>query len=175
MTFCFIHAKIKNTHYLYNEQKDEGEMKAIIVIDMQEDYVKQYELDLLNRVNKRIMQAKKNNEHIIYIKNTKILRSGTYTPEFATGLQILSSNIFCKEAASMFTNNNLETYLKDNKITEIELLGVDGNSCVAISAVEGYKNGYTTILPCSYIGVKNKEIFLQKKEQLRKSGIVIWE
>ncbi len=106
-------------------------MKAIVVIDMQEDYVKQYELDLLDRVNERIAQAER--------------------------------------------DHDLGTCLKNNKITERELLGVDGNSCVAISAVEGHKNGYTVILPCNYIGVKNKERFLQKKEQLRKSGIIIRE
>ncbi len=60
MTFCFICAKIKKkTHYLYNGQENEGKMKAIIIIDMQEDYVKQYELDLLDRVNQRIVQALK--------------------------------------------------------------------------------------------------------------------
>lgn len=150
-------------------------MKATVVIDMQEDYIKQYEFNLLDRVNRRITQAQRDNKLIIYVKNTKRLKSGAFTSEFAAGLQILSSNIFCKEAASIFTNDSFNTSLKNNKITEIELLGVDGNSCVAISAIEGCKNGYTVILPCSCIGVKNKERFLQKKEQLRRAGIIIYE
>lgn len=116
-------------------------MKAVVVIDMQEDYMKQYEPDLLDRVNQRIIQAKENNEHIIYVKNSKKLRSGTKTSEFAAGLQMLSSNIFCKEGASLLTNKALEACLKENNVTELEMIGVAGNSCVAISAADGYNNG----------------------------------
>jgi len=82
-------------------------MKAIVVVDMQEDFVKQYEHDLLNRVNERIIQAKKNDELIAYIKNTKVLRSGVFTSEFLPELQILLTAIFCKEKASIFSNENI--------------------------------------------------------------------
>ncbi len=150
-------------------------MKAIVVVDMQEDYVKQYEQDLLNRVNERIIRAKKNDELIVYIKNTKVLRSGAFTSEFLPELQILSTAIFCKEKASIFSNENIIIWLKDNKITEIEIIGVDGNSCIAISAIEAHKRGYDVILPCRYIGIKNKDRFLEKKEELRKTGIIICE
>ena len=83
--------------------------------------------------------------------------------------------LFCKEAAGIFTNNDLNICFKNNKITEMELIGVDGNSCIAISATEGYRKGYTVILPCSFIGVKNEERFLHKKERLRNIGIILWE
>lgn len=83
--------------------------------------------------------------------------------------------LFCKEAAGIFTNNDLNICFENNKITEMELIGVDGNSCIAISATEGHGKGYTVILPCSFIGVKNEERFLHKKEQLRNIGIILWE
>jgi nicotinamidase-related amidase len=51
----------------------------------------------------------------------------------------------------------------------------NGNSCVAISAIDAHKRGYNVTLPCRCIGVKNKERFLEKKEELRKEGIIICE
>jgi len=104
------------------------------------------------------------------------LRSGVFTSEFSPELQILSTAIFCKEKASIFSNESIIIWLKDNKITEIEIIGVDGNSYVAISAIEVHKRGYDVILPCRYIGIKNKkDKFLEKKEELRKTGIIICE
>jgi len=38
------------------------------------------------------------------------------------------------------------------------------------------KRGYDVILPYRYIGIKNKkDRFLEKKEELRKTGIIICE
>jgi nicotinamidase-related amidase len=103
---------------IYKSAEGREKMKAIVVVDMQEDYVKQYESDLLNRINEHIMQAKENDELTVYIKNIKVLRNGAFTSEFALGLQVLSTTIFYKEKASIFPNRNIITWLKVNEITE---------------------------------------------------------
>lgn len=109
----------------------------------------------------------------MYIKNTKRLRSGAETKELEDNLEVCSPYCFCKEKASAFTNEALLDLLQQNNISEIELIGVDGNSCVAVSAMDAQKNDYNTILPCRYIGAKNKARFEKKKEKLKQAGIVI--
>jgi len=98
-----------------------------------------------------------------------------FTSEFSPELQVLSTAIFCIEKASIFSNENIITWLKDNEITEIEIVGVDGNSCVVISAIQAHKRGYNVTLPCRYVGIKDKYRFSEKKEELRKVGIIICE
>lgn len=156
-------------------------MKALFVIDMQEEYVGKnnhngYDSDnLINSVNSRILQAQQEKELIVYIKNRKNLRSGIVIPEFAEGLAVVSENIFFKDKSSIFSNKEVLSFLEQNNVTEIEVIGVDGNCCVASTALDGVKLGLKVIFPCQYIGVKNAERFIKKKENLIKSGILVIE
>lgn len=148
-------------------------MKALLVIDVQKGYMEKYEPELLKRINQRIEAAVRNNELIIYVKNIKRLRSGDIIYEFAQGLKVDSPYVFCKETASAFSNREMTEFLIESQITEIELIGIDGNSCVASSALDGQKQGYKVIIPCEYIGVQNKERFEKKKMSLEEHGIKI--
>lgn len=70
-------------------------MKALLVIDIQKSYVSKYENDIVQKINERIIEAQKHQYDIVYIKNTKKLRSGTVTDEFADELFVASDNVFC--------------------------------------------------------------------------------
>lgn len=61
-------------------------MKALLVIDIQASYITRYENDILQRINERIIEAQKSQYDIVYVKNTKKLRSGMVTDEFAAQL-----------------------------------------------------------------------------------------
>ena len=61
-------------------------MKALLVIDIQASYITRYENDILQRINERIIEAQKSQYDIVYVKNTKKLRSGMVTDEFASQL-----------------------------------------------------------------------------------------
>ena len=61
-------------------------MKALLVIDIQKSYITKYETDLVQRINERIIESQKSQYDIIYIKNTKKLRSGMVTDEFVDEL-----------------------------------------------------------------------------------------
>ena len=63
-------------------------MKALLVIDIQASYITRYENDILQRINERIIEAQKSQYDIVYVKNTKKLRSGMVTDEFAAQLFI---------------------------------------------------------------------------------------
>jgi len=87
----------------------------------------------------------------------------------------VSAQTFYKEKSSLFSNNEVNIYLKENRVSEIETIGVAGNCCVASSAIDAAKAGYTVIFPCKYIGILNKDRFLKKKEKLREAGVEVLE
>ena len=101
-------------------------MKALLVIDIQNSYISRYETDMVQRINERIIEAQKHRYDIVYIKNTKKLRSETVTDEFADELFLASDNVFCKDRADAFSSEELVSYLNSQKITEVEIIGVDG-------------------------------------------------
>lgn len=148
-------------------------MKALLVIDIQKEYIERYDKCLLTRINQRIQYAVENQEPIIYVKNIRKLRSGTKINELADNLNVCSSYVICKETASAFANEELLDILRQNQVNEIEMVGIDGNSCIASSAINAQKQGYKVILPCEYIGVQNIERFEKMKLSLEEKGITV--
>ena len=110
-----------------------------MVVDVQKEYIKRYEDDLLKRINQRIEKAVADSEIIIYIENIKILRHQEKKSPLADGLYIACGHVFSKNKASAFLNIELVNCLKENGITNLEIVGVDGNHCVFSTAKEGKK------------------------------------
>lgn len=155
-------------------------MKALFVIDMQEDYVGRnnrygYSINLVEEVNRRIEEAYKEGELIVYIKNRKALKKGLVCPEFADGLNVISDNVFYKDKSDCFSNTNLVEWLNENHVNEIETIGVDGNCCVGACAVGAKKFGYEVVFPLKFVGVRNKSRFDKNKVKLLKIGVKIIE
>ena len=148
-------------------------MKALLVIDIQNSYISRYETDMVQRINERIIEAQKHRYDIVYIKNTKRLRSETVTDEFADELFLASDNVFCKDRADAFSSEELVSYLNSQKITEVEIIGVDGNSCIKASAKGAVKCGFLVSILLSCVGVSNLPRFEKTKENLEKSGVIL--
>ena len=148
-------------------------MKALLVIDIQKPYISKYEPGLLRKINDRILEAQKDKCDIIYVKNTKMLRSGPVTDELAEGLLLVSDNVFCKTRADAFSSEKLVSYLNSQNITEIEIIGVDGNSCINASAKGAIKKGYVVLINLSCIGVANPLRFEKTKETLSDMGVIL--
>lgn len=91
------------------------------------------------------------------------------------GLSIVSDFIVEKEKSSIFSNPTLLDTLKQNEITNIELIGIDGNCCVASSAIDASKLGFSVVLPLIYVGTKNKERFSKTREKLLRANVQIIE
>ncbi len=141
-------------------------MKALLVIDMQEFTVGKnhakmfkYEPDIISKVNKVIKQ----NEFVVYIrnimKNNFINRlapmkcfDGSLEAELAEGLKRVSENVFDKYAGDAFSNEKLGAFLKKNGVREVELVGVDGGGCVALTAIGAVNAGFKVTLNTSAIG-----------------------
>lgn len=161
--------------------------KALLVIDMQNicvgenhaSYFKYNNAALIETVNNAI-DANKGNM-VIYIKN--IMRKnffnkfapfhayeGTEEAELVNNLQIVSENVLKKYEGNAFSNPALNELLKKGDIECVEVVGVDGGGCVALTALGAIKEGYKVIVNENAIGtifIKNRDKYFK---QLKKAG-----
>lgn len=163
--------------------------KALLVIDMQEitigknhaEYFK-YDSGLLSSVNQIIDDNK--NGIIVYIRNImkkNLLNKfapfhayeGSKEIELVSGLHIVSDNIFDKYTGDAFSNKKLCEYLKANNIAEVEVVGVDGGGCVALTALGAVQNGYSVIVNTKAIGTMMERKKNSYFEKLRRLGAKI--
>lgn len=103
--------------------------------------------DLISNINEKISVYKKNNYEVIYIatvvpnnffyrKFVKYGISGTVGAKIDARIKIVSENYFEKHTKNAFKNRNLIKFIKDKKIKQIEIVGVDSNKCIP-KTVEG--------------------------------------
>lgn len=155
--------------------------KALMVIDMQEDYIGQnsrynyYPSLLIDKVNERIVSANRAGALVIYVKNKGKRNKETYVSDFVKELVIVSNCWIEKGKASVFAEDSLLELLKEKGISKIEIIGIDGNCCVASSALDASKLGYSVVCPLEYIGIKDKRRFLRIKEKLLSFNVKVVE
>lgn len=162
--------------------------KALLVIDMQnicvgEEHSSFFKYDneaLIKEVNDVI--ASYEGDIVVYIKNMmkKSLISklapfqayeGTKEVELVSNLNVVSEYIFTKYEGNAFSNPKLNDFLKEQNIESVEVVGVDGGGCVALTALGALKEGYKVIVNESAIGTmfeKKKEKYFKK---LRDAGV----
>lgn len=154
---------------------------ALVVIDMQEDYIGEkskyglFSQQLIEKINKRIASAEEAGEMVIYVKNKGMRKKEVYVSDFVQELSIVSNYIIEKGKPSVFESNTFLDMLRDNGILQIELIGIDGNSCVAFSAIDASRSGFSVIFPLEYIGIHNNERFIKTREKLLKANVKIVE
>lgn len=166
--------------------------KALLVIDMQNvcvgekhaSYFKYDNRGLIQEVNKVIDTNEEN--LVVYIKNVmkkNLLNKfapfhayeGTEEIELVKNLHIVSNNVYTKYEGNAFSNPALNTLLREHNIECVEVVGVDGGGCVALTALGAMKEGYKVIVNEMAIGTmfdKNKDKYFKK---LRESGAVFIE
>lgn len=163
--------------------------KALLVIDMQEfslgeNHAKvfRYEQDLIDKVN-QVIEAYQG-EFVIYIRNImkrNIINKfapfqayeGTKEIELVNGLHIVSDLCFDKYEADAFSNSSLVKFCQDNHIEEIEVIGVDGGGCVALTALGACKLGYKVLVNMHAIGTVFSGKQKKFHERLRRKGATI--
>lgn len=154
---------------------------ALVVIDMQEDYIGEkskygcFSQQLIEKINKRIARAEEAGQMVIYVKNKGMRKKGVYVSDFVQGLSVVSNCIIEKGKPSIFESNTFLDMLRDNGILQIELIGIDGNCCVASSAIDASKLGFFVIFPLEYIGIRNNQRFIKTREKLLKANVKIVE
>ena len=153
-------------------------MKALLVIDMQENYLgknakSHYDAEgLIQNINRRIAECQEIKEIIIYIVNRFFYQRKAFRPQLADGLTAASELLFEKQHADCFSNPDLVRFLEENSVDEVEVVGIDGQFCVGMSALGAVKHGLTAIFNSECVGVKNKAGFQKMKDRLEKAKVI---
>ena len=144
------------------------EKKALLVIDMQNDYLwsKRKEMfsydtkELVGNVNQAIEQYQEEGYDIIYIKHilSKLMWGvgfsikGTEGAELFSGLNIVSDHCFEKNHSDTFTAKAFREYMKAQGFTELVLCGLDECGCVGATAKGAVKAGLKVKMLTDSIG-----------------------
>jgi nicotinamidase-related amidase len=136
--------------------------KALLVIDIQEDmtgvtatkpHPYKNSQELINNVNSVIKISKEKGIVVVYIKhqyrNSLLSRTligklikDTAGSEIDSRINIISDNIYSKDKGDAFSNPNLDTFLKQNNINELFLVGLDASACVLKTSIGAKSRGY---------------------------------
>ncbi|OOM76461.1 isochorismatase family protein [Clostridium puniceum] len=166
--------------------------KALLVIDAQEDFIGEqrnknkfnYEDvdELIKNINDKITIYKKNKDEVIYIANV-LANNFFYNKFFPYGItgskgakidkriKIVSENYFEKQVGNAFKNNNLVKFIKENQISEVELIGVDGIGCVFKTAKGAMDIGLKVTILSDSVGTVNPEKFIKLSTKLKILGV----
>ena len=124
--------------------------KALIVIDMQNDYLwdkrkKMFSYDtelLVKNVNRAIESYKADGYDIIYVKHilSKLLWGvgfsikGTEGAEIFEGVKVVSDYIFEKNKSDSFSAKSFREFMKKKQYSEVTICGLDECCCVGTTA-----------------------------------------
>ena len=145
-------------------------MKILLVIDIQQRYMAHYDPDLLKRVNSRIREAQSAGIQVFYVRNIPRLES-VENYDYATGLLLVSDHLYDKKSPSAFSNPSFAEDLKKLGVTEIEMIGVDGNCCVKRTCLDAVAAGFEVTLNLPYIAARNEKIFAKTLVELAEKKV----
>lgn len=165
--------------------------KALVVIDMQNDYlwaerkaIFSYDTDaLVGAVNKAIADYKGRGYDVIYIAQMfpNIITNkwfigfsirGTKGAELYPGLDIVSDLYFEKNLPDSYTAKAFREHMKAQGYTEVVLCGLDECGCVGATAKGAVKTGVKVYMLEDAIGRRFPEARVKKtREKLKGSGV----
>lgn len=153
-------------------------MRFLLIIDMQEDYTGEnrnrkrfpYDIEpLIDNVNNRIDSYSR--EHIVYIKNQFFWESPKREKSLSKGMNVVSDQIFTKRNNNSFKNIEFANFLREKNVTELEIIGIDGNYCVKATAIAASKVGYKVFLNENCIGIADTKKFRKSKMKMKRIGV----
>lgn len=91
---------------------------------------------------------------------------GTPESELVEGLHVVSDHVFVKYVGDVLSNPELRVFLKQNGVESVEIVGVDGGGCVALTALGAIENGYHVVVddgsqPSARIFFRSPNVFLR--------------
>ena len=161
--------------------------KFLIVLDMQEDYIagKISDVDanqFVENVNTIISQVDMN--RIVYVKTEMIVASLSFKGvtvdtianlDFCKKLNVVNNKIFIKKEGNAFANKELADFLKDEKASDIIIIGLLAEKCVYHTTIGGLALGYNIhLIPNAILGKKEKRKN-KTMSKLKNKGAVIIE
>ena len=158
-----------------------SDRKAVIVIDLQKDYLWDkrkpmftYDTEkLIGSVNSNIASYKEKGYDVIYIKH--ILPKLMWGVGFSikdTGLNIVSDLCFEKNRSDTYTSRPFREHMEKNGYSEVVLMGLDECGCVGATAKGAAKAGTKVKIPEDCIASRfPKTKVMKMREQLRRVGV----
>ena len=165
-----------------------AEGKALLVIDMQNDYLWDkrkpmfsYDTEkLTGDVNRLIAVYSDSGYDIIYIKHIlpKLMWGvgfsikGTEGAELYGGLNVVSDLCFEKNRSDTYTAKAFREYMKEQDYSEVAICGIDECGCVGATAKGAVKTGVKVVMIENCIGRRFPDAKVQRmREKLRALGI----
>lgn len=168
-----------------------AEKKALLVIDMQNDYLWEQRkpmfsydtAELVGAVNRAAADYQQKGYDIIYIAQMfpNLITNkwfigfsikGTAGAELYSGLQVLSDLYFEKNLPDTYTAKAFREYMAAQQYTEIVLCGLDECGCVGATAKGAVKTGAKVFMLENAIGRRFPDEKVRKmRESLRALGV----
>ncbi|MGN0143612.1 MAG: isochorismatase family cysteine hydrolase [Clostridium sp.] len=167
--------------------------KALLVVDAQDDFIgeqrskKKFDYendidDLIENINKSISNYYENNDEVIYIShvipssyfNKKFIGygiSGTKGAKINEKIKIVSENYFEKHTHNAFKNNNLVKFIKENNISEVEIVGCDACGAVSSTAKGAVDMGLKVTVMTDATATINEKKFIRLSSRLKEFGV----
>ena len=166
--------------------------KALLVIDMQNDYLGpkrktmfSYDsAELTASVNRAIHRYQNDGADILYIAhilpNIATNRwfigfsiKGSEGAKLYNGLDIVSDLYFEKNLSNTYTAKRFREYMKEKQYEEVVICGLDECGCVGKTALGAAKTGVRIVMLENCIGRRfPKERVEKMRERLKKNGVV---
>lgn len=166
--------------------------KALLVVNAQEDFIGEqrskkkfnyYDVDeLILNINNKIEEYKTNNKYVVYI--THVLPSSFFNKKFigygivgtcgakiCENIKIVCEHYFEKQTANAFKNTNLIKFVREKKITEIEIVGVDVAGSISETAKGALDLDLKVSIPNSCIGKMNEIKYYKVCTRLKNFGV----
>ncbi|MBW9149116.1 cysteine hydrolase [Clostridium sp. CM028] len=166
--------------------------KALLVIDIQEDATgktakRPYKnsQELISNVNLVIESSEKKGITVIYIKheinsnflNKIVMRNrfikGTQGSEIDSRIKIVNNYIYSKDKGNAFSNPKLDSFLKQNHINEVFIVGLDATACVYRTSIGAIDKGYKSIVLEDAIVTSNMRKMPKILEKYENEGILL--
>lgn len=167
--------------------------KALLVIDAQDDFIGEqrskkkfdYENDIddtIGNINELIASYYERHDEVIYVShvlpssyiNRKFIGygiAGSEGAKISEKIKIVSENYFEKQSTNSFKNNNLVRFIKENDISEIEIVGCDACGSVSATAKGGVELGLKVSVLRSATAAVNEEKLVKLRRKLKGFGV----
>jgi len=180
-------------------QKYADPQKALLVIDVQEDFTGRTakppfpyknSRELIETVNGLIEDASGKGFNIIYIRQEfdgfmgKIISRmfgkgtairGTPGAEVDQRVSIINDNIFTKPKGDAFSNPALGKFLVEHSVNELFLTGLDAEFCVYHTAKGALNRGYTVNIIPNGVALRAEKKWNVLMKRYERDGIILKE
>ncbi|MBN1780929.1 cysteine hydrolase [bacterium] len=175
----------------------ESPQQALLVIDIQEDFTGttarppfpyRDSAKLIETVNGLIETASASQVPVVYIRQELDSFLGKLLSRMLAGgiairgnpgtridkrINMVSDHVFPKPISDAFSNKQLESYLIENRISRLVLVGLDADGCVHATARGALNRGYEVVIITDAVVLMKEEKWEQLLKQYREEGIVL--